>query len=128
LRPNRSHGAIEQRKAADMTVATHRISTVLPLALALGAITAPGAEARLDLNPPARAVHASQPAPVRAPHASEPPSVRVVRVAGSSGFDWGDAGIGAGGMAGLIAIGVGASLAGAGRRSRGGSPRPARVA
>jgi hypothetical protein len=117
LRPNRSHRAIEQRKAADMTVATHRISTVLPLALALGAIAAPGAQARLDLNPTA-----AQDA------ASAAPAIRVVHVANSSGFDWGDAGIGAGGMAGLIAIGIGASLAGAGRRPRRSSPGPARAA
>jgi hypothetical protein len=92
---------------------THRISTALALALALGAMTAPGAQARSD-RPPASKTPA------------QPAAVRVVRVTDHTGFDWGDAGIGAGGMAGLIAIGVGATLAGGDRRSRINSPRTAR--
>ena len=50
------------------------------------------------------------------------PSVRsyrtpiVVQVRSSSGFDWGDAGIGAGGMLALVAIAAGGSLVVARRR------------
>jgi hypothetical protein len=97
-----------------MTVLTHRTGTGLALALALGALTAPGAQARPNLDPPS--VNNSPPA-----------SIRVVHVADHSGFDWSDAAIGAGGMVGLIAIGAGATLAADGRRSRRSSPRPARV-
>jgi hypothetical protein len=99
-----------------VNVLSHRISTGLSLALALGAIAAPVAQARFDLNPTATPVTASA-----------APAVRVVHVANSSGFDWGDAGIGAGGMVGLIAIAVGATLAAGGRRSRSSSTRPARA-
>jgi hypothetical protein len=44
-----------------------------------------------------------------------PTRVRIVEVA-SSGFEWGDAGIGAAGMLGIVALGTGAGLAGAQRR------------
>ena len=44
-----------------------------------------------------------------------PTRVRIVEVP-SSGFEWGDAGIGAAGMLGIVALGAGAGLAGAQRR------------
>ena len=44
-----------------------------------------------------------------------PLRVRIVEVP-SSGFEWGDAGIGAAGMLGIVALGAGAGLAGAQRR------------
>ena len=48
------------------------------------------------------------------------PDVTVVKIADpaptSSGFDWGDAGIGAGGLLGLVLIGLGATAAVAHRR------------
>jgi hypothetical protein len=44
-----------------------------------------------------------------------PARVRIVEVP-SSGFEWGDAGIGAAGMLAVVALGAGAGLAGAQRR------------
>jgi hypothetical protein len=51
----------------------------------------------------------SAPVPVR---------VRIVEVP-SSGFEWGDAGIGAAGMLALVLVGVGVGMAGPHRRTRG---------
>lgn len=99
-----------------MTALSHRTSTGLAIALALGAITASGAQARSPLQPAAGAVTASQRV-----------AVRVVRVADHSGFVWGDAVIGAGAMAGLIGIGAGVTLASGGLRSRRSHPRATRV-
>ncbi len=98
-----------------MTLLTRRISTGLALTLAFGAMAVSGAQARPNLDPP----QSNNPSPQT--------SVRVVRVVEDSGFDWGDAAIGAGGTAGLIAIGVGATFVTGGRQSRRSSPRPARV-
>jgi hypothetical protein len=47
-----------------------------------------------------------------------PTRVRVVEVP-SSGFEWGDAGIGAAGMLALVLVGVGVGMAGLHRRTRG---------
>ena len=52
--------------------------------------------------------------------------VRVVQVDTSSGFDWGDAGIGASGLLALMAIGAGAALATGRRVSVGHDPQPIR--
>ena len=46
------------------------------------------------------------------------PSARLSAAAPSSGFDWGDAGIGAGSMLALTVIGVGGVLAASNRRGR----------
>ena len=43
--------------------------------------------------------------------ATEPEQVRVVRVRVDEGLDWGDAGIGAGGMLALVLIGYGGAHA-----------------
>jgi len=40
-----------------------------------------------------------------------PAPIRVVQVSADSGFDWGDAGIGAGGLLALVAIASGALVA-----------------
>jgi hypothetical protein len=49
----------------------------------------------------------------------------VVKVSSSNGFDWGDAGIGAGGMLAVVAIAVGGSLVITRRRSTGSGVSPA---
>ena len=49
----------------------------------------------------------------------------VVHVSSSNGFDWGDAGIGAGGMLAVVAIAVGGSLVITRRRSTGSGVSPA---
>lgn len=65
------------------------------------------AQARFDLNP--------APATV-APAATQPAVASAASTADSSGFDWGDAGIGAAGTAVLLGAGLGG--AGAVRRRR----------
>jgi hypothetical protein len=105
----------------------HRFTTVAALAIALGAASPAAAQAQ-DLRAPDRQ-DAAEPAPdLRAPdnRFGQPsgdtivpvrttPRVRIVEVP-SSGFEWGDAGIGAAGMLAAVALGAGAGMAGAQRR------------
>jgi hypothetical protein len=60
---------------------------------------------------------------LRAPDGTTNP-VRVVTVTTDSGFDWGDAGIGAGGLLALAAIGAGAAVATGHRPGRRQLPQP----
>jgi hypothetical protein len=83
------------------------ITTALALALALGAIAPAAASARFDLNPPAAS---TTPSPQ--------PAVQIVRVSAPSGFDWGDAGIGAAGALGLSTLAIGGGLVIAGKKRR----------
>jgi hypothetical protein len=72
------------------------VSPIKSLTTALvvaGAAAAPGASARLQLNPPS----SHQP----------PPPIRVVQAPADNGFDWGDAGIGAGGVIALTLLSLG---------------------
>src|ERR1019366_3113328 len=86
----------------------HRpITTRLALAIALCAIAPAAASARLDLNPPAATTTSSP-----------QPAVQIVRVSAPSGFDWGDAGIGAAGALGLSMLAMGGGLVIADRRRR----------
>lgn len=107
----------------------HRITRSAALGLALAAIAAPSAAAQQDLRGP-DARDAARPAAVRQPHqdmrspdardAAEgrgtfnAPEVTVVRLEDSpskpGGLDWADAGIGAGGMLGLVLLGLGGGL------------------
>lgn len=103
----------------------HRITTAA-LILALAAAGAPAATAR-PTDDPATPVHRAPAAvysrpdremvPVTAPNAESstisgvPAQQAVVRVeAPQSGFDWGDAGIGAAGAVALAMLGVGGAL------------------
>jgi hypothetical protein len=73
----------------------------LALAATLSALAAPAASAL-----PAEVVNTG-------PNTQEEPStpVRVVAVETDAGFDWGDAGIGAGSGLALVLVGVGSTLA-----------------
>jgi hypothetical protein len=77
---------------------------IKPLALVLagGAVGAPAASARIGSNVP---LHL--PPSTTTLVASPPQTVTVVK---SSGFDWADAGIGAGAVVGLTLAGLGATL------------------
>ena len=88
-----------------------RTRSAVALAVAAGAaVAAPSAGARpADLQPPAT-VAAGRATPP-APHAA----TRIVEVR-TSGFDWGDAGLGAAGMLSLLGVGAGALVVT--RRSR----------
>lgn len=112
---------------------THsRITRPAALGLALAALAAPTAVAQQDLRSAdatdaARAAEARQDQPaqdMRPPDARDAaegrgtfnaPEVTVIKVAEpaspNGGIDWGDAGIGAGGLLGLILLGLGSTLA-----------------
>jgi hypothetical protein len=91
-----------------------RIRTAAALALALGALAPAAAAARPQLDTGAATHTRSQPIPI----------VRVITP--NSGFDWGDAGIGAAGGLALAMLGVGGTLALSQRRPRhpNGPPAP----
>jgi hypothetical protein len=109
---------------------SHRLLThTATIGLAVAAMAAPAAVANQDLRSP-DAVDAAQTAlaqrgqDLRSPDTRDTaagrgtftaPHVTVVKVAEApqatgGGFDWGDAGIGAGGAVALVLIGVGGSL------------------
>jgi hypothetical protein len=125
---------------------SHRLLThTAAVGLAVAAVAAPVAAAGpVDLRSPdavdaANAVtqraHAQQVQDYRSPDTADTaqgrgtftaPRVTVVKVAQpsqvtSGGFDWGDAGIGAGGVIALVLIGVGGSLMVTHRRRGGGT-------
>jgi hypothetical protein len=85
-----------------MSLHSARAARVLALAATIGAVAAPGASAipTEQFIPSTRDRQAQPLAPVR-----------VVEVSANSGFDWGDAGLGATGVLALAAIGAGAALA-----------------
>jgi hypothetical protein len=65
-------------------------------------VAAPAASARIDVG-----ASLPQPASATQPETSPPRTVTVVK---SGGFDWGDAGIGAGAVVALAVTGLGARL------------------
>jgi hypothetical protein len=105
------------------TLNHHPLARATVLGLALGALAVPAAAAqRQDLRSPDTR-DAARPGSVNSP------DVRVVKVTepspASRGIDWGDAGIGAGGVLGLTMLGVGGALIIAQRRhTRADSTRP----
>jgi hypothetical protein len=86
-----------------MTLQHHSLVKPLALVLLTGAVAAPAASARIDTG-----VSSPQPTSATQLETSLPQTVTVVR---SGGFDWGDAGIGAGAVVALAATGLGARLA-----------------
>jgi hypothetical protein len=124
-------------------MSNHRFTRSATLALALCAMAAtPAAAAPQDhlpgANPPETADELGETQDFRSPDARDAaegrgtwnsPDVTVVRVAEpstspSDGFGWGDAGIGAGGLLGLILLGTGGALLVVHRR-QGDRPQPA---
>ena len=125
-----------------MTSMQHRL-TALALVLIAAAILAPSASARPigQVGPAASPASSPTQAPSSTaptlPHGvaysstqpstpSTPSQVRVVPVAPNPGFDWGDAGIGAGAAFALTMIGLGSVLVLTNRRHR--EERPATTA
>jgi hypothetical protein len=98
-----------------------RTSIGLVMALALGAGAAPALAGPFDVNSHGSIVPAGSPS-MRSPVAkteavsTAPTTVRVT--APNSGFDWGDAGIGAAGGIALSMIGLGGGLAVSQNRAR----------
>lgn len=104
-----------------MTVKNHRTIVGLTVAaLSIGAPAASAAGPATGAPPPHGVTYSS----IANHQPTEPTGVRVVRVTSSNpGFDWGDAGIGAGAVVALGAIGLGAGVLTSARRHR--SDRPA---
>jgi hypothetical protein len=75
----------------------------LAVATVVGALAAPAASAA--------PVEQLVPSTVNGEPTGQPSPVRVVEVSADNGFDWGDAGIGAGGLLALAAIASGALVA-----------------
>ena len=98
-----------------MILMSHPLIRSLALVLVIGAIAVPAASARVISDPP------SEPPSATEVLTSSPHTLTVVK---SSGFDWGDAGIGAGAIGALVLIGLGARLAigSRGHRSTAGGP------
>ena len=124
-------------------MSNHRFARTATLALALTAMAAtPAAAAPQDhspaANPPDTADELGETQDFRSADARDAadgrgtfnaPDVTVVRVAQpstspSDGLDWGDAGIGAGGLLGLILLGTGGALLVV-HRKQGDPPQPA---
>jgi hypothetical protein len=100
---------------------THRISTGVLLALALATTAAPASAGTFDLNANGSYVPSGSPsmrnqAITPSYSMNTPPVVRIT--AGNSGFDWGDAGIGAAGGLALSMVGLGGALAVSQHRNR----------
>jgi hypothetical protein len=123
-----------------------RLTNSAALGLALAALAGPTAAAQHDLRSPdardagraAGTRHGQPRQDLRSPDSRDAadgrgsfsaPEVTVVKVTDpsspSGGLDWGDAGIGAGGMLGLILLGLGSTLAVIHRRKRAASGHPA---
>ena len=79
-----------------------RRTRIATTSLAIAALAAPAANARVALDPPADHQGAAS-APQR--------SALVVSSASDDGFDWGSAGIGAAAGAGLVLVGAGSFAA-----------------
>ena len=75
----------------------------LAVATVVSALAAPAASAA--------PVEQVIPSTVNGEPSGQPAPVRVVQVGADNGFDWGDAGIGAGGLLALVAIASGALVA-----------------
>jgi hypothetical protein len=91
-------------------ISIHRITTAVFVTLAFAIRAAPALAYETDLTPNGSFVPAGSPSatgPVNVPAA--PPTIERVS-ANNSGFDWEDAGIGAGGGFALAMIGVGGAL------------------
>jgi hypothetical protein len=98
-------GDRRHEEAAEM-LPNQRLKTTAAAALALSAIAAPAAAAK-----------PLPPDPIYQPPKPGPTIVRV-NAPSSSGFDWGDAGIGAAGGLALAMLGIGGGLAISQRRER----------
>jgi hypothetical protein len=66
--------------------------------------------------PPSRDLRSPDAAGATTPATGSQPRVQVVKVSDSGGFDWGDAGVGAGGALGLMLLAAGGTLAATRRR------------
>jgi hypothetical protein len=84
----------------------HRLRTTMALAATAGAVAAPTASAMLPPSDPAPAP------PAGAPHAP------AVNASASSGFDYGDAAIGAGAVIAVLLVGGGTIAVSRGRVAR----------
>lgn len=95
-----------------------RITTAVVVSLGFLMGATPALAYQANLTPNGSLVPAGSPSVTSQPTVSTPSTPTVVRVTAPSGFDWGDAGIGAAGGLALTMIGVGGALAASQRRDR----------
>lgn len=96
----------------------HRIATAILVSLGF-AISATSAQAwQSNLTPNGSQVPAGSPSVTRQASITTTPPTVVRVISSDGGFDWGDAGIGAGAGFALSMIGVGGALVASQRRSR----------
>ena len=112
-------------------ISTHRITTTTAVILSLAAAGAPTAAAAVSTNPattanqpPASVYSRPDKSMIRVTTPGSVPQAVVRIQAPPSGFDWGDAGIGAAGGLALAMIGVGGALAASQRGRRRGTTLP----
>jgi len=113
-------------------IRTHRITTTAAVILSLAAAGAPTATAAVTATnpaatanqPPANVYSRPDKSMIRVTTPGSVPQAVVRIQAPPSGFDWGDAGIGAAGGLALAAIGVGGALVVSQRRGRRGATVP----
>jgi hypothetical protein len=105
LQPIRSHRATDKQEA-EHVLHNHHLKKAAALALALGAIV-PAAATAKPVGPDPSGASFTVP---------QSPVVRIT--APASGFDWGDAGIGAAGGVALAMLGLGGGLVISQRRPR----------
>lgn len=110
VRPNRE----DNRPYLRMLVAHYRIA-IAAVAFVLAAVFATNAYAAPISNAGPFRDASVPPAPTTTPTSSQ---VRVISTSSDSGFDWGDAGIGAGAGLAFSAMGVGGLLLASNRRDR----------
>ena len=112
-------------------ISAHRITPTAAVILSLAAAGAPTAAAAVSTNPattanqpPASVYSRPDKSMVRVTTPGSAPQAVVRIQTPPSGFDWGDAGIGAAGGLALAMIGLGGALAVSQRRSRRGTTVP----
>jgi hypothetical protein len=96
----------------------HRIAAAVFVSLGLAMSATPALAWESNLTPNGSEVPASRPSVTSQTGLPATPPTVVRVVAGNGGFDWGDAGIGAGGGFALSMIVVGGALVATQRRSR----------
>jgi hypothetical protein len=96
----------------------HRIAAAVFVSLGLAMSATPALAWQSDLAPNGSQVHAGSLSVTRQAGIPATPPTVVRVIASDGGFDWGDAGIGAGGGFALSMIAVGGALVASQRRSR----------
>ena len=128
LAPSASAQPIDQVGPASLPASSSGESATAPRQILPNPDNQPPASgsAAVDSSTASTLPHGVQYSSTQANTPSTPSTVRLVPAAPNTGFDWGDAGIGAGGAFALTMIGIGGALVLSSRRHR--DARPATTA